>query len=95
LGGIEGCPGRVLDGDVEEAEQGGQGRLQPAIEGHDLSGHLFPDVPGRVAVADPEVPLEEIDERQIARGLAIRYGVRLEHQPVVHAMGVGQFEEEP
>ena len=44
LGRIERLPGGVLDGHVEQGQQGRQGRLQRPIQRQELAGHLLADL---------------------------------------------------
>jgi hypothetical protein len=70
LSGIERLPGGVVDGHIEQSEQGRQDRLERAIEREELPGHLLADLAVGLAIVHPEVDLEEIDDGQVARGLA-------------------------
>ena len=46
LGRVERLPLGVLDGHVEERQERRQDRLQAAVQGEELPGHLLPDVRG-------------------------------------------------
>ncbi len=94
LGGIERLPVGVLDGDIEEREQGGQDRLEGAIEREELAGHLLADLAGGLAIVHLEVGLEEVDDRQVAGRLAVGHGARFQDEPVLGAVGVGELVDE-
>ncbi len=47
---IEGLPLGVLDGHVEEGQQGGQGRLEGPVQREELAGHLLADLAVGLAV---------------------------------------------
>ena len=50
---IERLPLGVLDGHVQERQQGRQGRLEGAVEREELAGDLLPDLAVGLAVAAP------------------------------------------
>ena len=50
LGGIERLPLGVLDGHVEQGQQGGQGRLQGSIQREELAGHLLANLAVGLAI---------------------------------------------
>jgi hypothetical protein len=56
LGGIERLPGGVLDGHVEQGQQGGQGWLERPIQGEELAGHLLADLAVGLAIVDLGTP---------------------------------------
>src|SRR5207249_2167026 len=65
------------------------------VEREKLPRHLLPDGAGLVPVADLKVASEEVDHRQVRRGLAVRDGAGLEDEPAVDAVGVGDLPDEP
>ena len=81
LRGIEPPPRLILHRDVEEREQRRQGGLQGPVERQDLAGHLLADRPRVVPPVDLKVRLEEIDDGEIGRGLAVGDGAGLQDQP--------------
>ncbi len=82
LGGVQVRPVRIVTRHVEEPEQRGVVARQGRVERHQLLGDLLPD-PGMIVPAlDPEVLLQEIDHRGIARAAAVRHRARLEHDPL-------------
>ena len=91
---IERLPLRVLDGHVEERQQRGQGRLERPVQREELAGDLLADLPVGLAVVHLEVGPEEIDDRQIAGRLAVGHGTRLQDEPVLSAVGVGELVDE-
>jgi hypothetical protein len=68
---IEGLPLGVLDGHVEKREDRRHRWLERPVEGEELAGHLLADLPVRVTGAHPEVTLEKVDDRKVARRLAV------------------------
>ena len=42
-----------------------------------------------------QIALEEVDHREVGRGLAVRDGAGLENQPAVGPVGVGHLPDEP
>ncbi len=76
-GRIDRLPLGVLDGYVQERQQRGQGRLEGPVQREELAGYLLPDLAMGFAVTHLEVALEEIDDRQVAGGLAVGHGARL------------------
>ena len=91
---IEGLPLGVLDGHVQERQQGGQGRLEVPVQREELAGDLLPDLAVGLAVVHVEVGLEEIDDGQVAGRLAVGHGARLQDEPVLGAVGVGELVEQ-
>ena len=94
LARIEPLPLRVLHRHVEQPEKRGQRGLESPIERQDLAGELLVHLAPSVPVVDPEVALEEIDHRQVGGGLAVGHRARLQHEPAVRPVGVGQFPEQ-
>src|SRR5262245_45077982 len=88
LGGIEPGPFTVLGRDVEESKQCGQRGLEPTIQGEDLAGNPLADLPPIVPLLDLEVALEQVDDRQVGRGLSEGHRARLQDQPAAGAVGV-------
>ena len=95
LRGIEALPSRIVHGHVEQREQRRQRGLERAVERHDLAEHLLADVPMRIALTDPEVRPEEIDDGQVAGRLAIGDGAGLEDQPAVDTVRMSELEHQP
>ena len=51
------------------------------------------DASGLVAGLDLAIGLEEVDDRQVGRGLAVRDRAALEQEPAVRAVGVDELPE--
>ena len=94
-GRVQRLPPAVLHRHVEQREERGQRRLEGAVEREELARDLLPDGAGLVPVGDLEVALEEVDHREVGRGLAVRDGAGLEDQPAVGPVGVGDLPDEP
>src|SRR5262249_57661119 len=73
LARIEFTPRGVVHGHVEQRQQRWECRLQRTVKCEELPRYLLSDLAQVVAVLDLEVALEEIDHRQVARRLALRY----------------------
>src|SRR6516162_10954421 len=69
----------VVDLDLEEREEGGEGGLEGAIQRDELSGDLLADMALVVAIADFEIRLEQVDHRQVWRRPPVGDGAALEH----------------
>jgi hypothetical protein len=83
---IEGLPLSVIDGHIEQRQQGGQDRLEGPIQREELAGHLLADLAVGFAIVHLEVGLEEVDDGQIAGRLAVGHGARFEDEPVLGAV---------
>jgi hypothetical protein len=92
---VKRLPLGILDGGVEKGQERREDQFERAVQGQQPPGHLLSDVPIRVAVGDPEIALEQIDDGQVAGGLAVGDGTGLEHEPALDAMGVGELEDQP
>src|SRR5262249_6074426 len=64
------------------------------IQGQQLPGYFFADLTMCFKLRDFEVRLEELDDGQIAGLLPVGQGSRLQDEPVLRAMGVGELEYE-
>ena len=94
LTGIERLPVGVVDGRIEEGQHSGQGRLERPIQREELAGHLLADLTVSLPIMDLEVGLEEIDDREVARRLAVGHGARFQDEPVLGPVGVGELVDE-
>ena len=65
---------------IEEVEDRRDRILQRGVEREDPIGHLVADRPRRVAGVDLEIALEQLDDGQIGRGVAVGGGARLQDQ---------------
>jgi len=86
LGGIQGLPLSVLDGHIQEGQEGRQGGLEGPIQGEEFAGDLLADLPHIVAALDLAVGLEEVDHGQVGGGLAIGHRAALQDQPALGPM---------
>ena len=68
---LERQPLRILDWNIKERQNGRRDRPKIAIECEDLPGYLSPNVLVRVAIVDPEIPLEQVHHGQIGHRLAV------------------------
>src|SRR5262249_4131479 len=91
---IESMPGRLLYGHIEEREEGGHSRGEGWIQRQDLPRYLLPDLQRVVAALEFEVAAQEIGGGQVGGGLPVGDRRRLQHQPAMHTMGVGELPEE-
>src|SRR5262249_38736483 len=62
---IERLPSRIVDADVEERQERRQRRLERSVQGEELPGHFFGDVAMAVAIPDPAVTLQQIDDWEV------------------------------
>src|SRR5262245_31273731 len=62
LSGVEAFPLGIVDGDVEESQEGRPPGLELAVQGAQLAGDLLADAPAVIAGLDLEVALEQIDD---------------------------------
>jgi hypothetical protein len=83
---IEGLPGLVVDGDIEQRQERRQEGVQRAVQCQQLARHALADGPRVIALLDAAIGLEQLDDRQIRRRLAIRDRPTLEHEPSVRTM---------
>lgn len=74
LARVDGLPGGVVHGHVQQGQQGWQRGLERAVEGEHPAGHLLTNLAKIVAVLDIEVALEQVDHGQVAGGLAVGEG---------------------
>jgi hypothetical protein len=80
---------------VQEGEQRRDHRLQRLVQGEDLPGHLGPDGARVITLLDVAIALEEVNDGEIRRGLAIRHRGAFEHQPALGTVGVAKLIEQP
>ena len=95
LWGIKRQEGAVVRQGVQEPEQCRQRLLEGRVQRQHLPGDPGADGAGVVAVLDAGVALEEVDDREVGRGFAIRHRGALEHQPVLRAVGVHDLIHQP
>ena len=68
---LEGLPGCLLPRHLQEGQEGRHSRPEGRIQGEQPPGELLAHEPTVVAVLDPKIGLEQVDERQIRGGLAV------------------------
>ena len=81
LGRLERLPLWVLDRHLEERQERRRGGREGVIEAVELSGHLVADGRPILVVVEVEVALEQVDDREIRGGLAVRGPLRVQDQP--------------
>src|SRR5262245_25494997 len=94
LGGIERLPGGGLDGHIEEGKQGGQDRLEAAIEAEDLASHLLANLAVGFTIVELEVRLEETDDGQVAGRPAVGHRACFQNEPAVGAVRTSKLVDE-
>ena len=95
LGRVEPCPGGIIDGQVQQRQEGRQRRLQGRVERQQLAGQLLPHPPRVVAALDPAVALQQIDHREVAGRLAVGDRAARQHQPALGAVRVAELPDQP
>ena len=91
---IEGLPLSVLDGYVQERQQGRQSRLEGPVQREELAGDLLADLTVGLAIVHLEEDLEEIDDGQVAGRPAVGHRARLQNKPVLRPVRVGELVEQ-
>src|SRR5262249_5498413 len=84
----------VLRQDIQQREQRRDSVLKSGIERQYLPRYLGPDGAGVVALLDMGIALEQVNHREIWRGLAIGHRGTLQHQPPLRAVGVDEFVDQ-
>jgi hypothetical protein len=74
-------PAPIFHVDVEQGEERREHRPQRVVEGQHLAGDLLAHLPLGIALLDPEVILQEVDDGKVGRRRAIRDGTRLDDEP--------------
>ena len=60
----------------------------------DLPDDLLPDLPRVVATLDPEITAKQLDHGQVGGSLSVGSRGRLQDEPAVHSVGMGELPEE-
>ena len=68
---IEGLPGLVVDGDIEQRQEGRQEGLHRSVQHQQLAGHALANGPRVIALLDAAIGFEQLDDGQVRRRLAI------------------------
>ena len=88
---IEGPPFSILNGHIQERQQGGQRRLEGPVQREELAGDLLADLTVGLAIVYLEVDFEEIDDGQVAGRPAVGHRARLQHEPVLGPVRMGEL----
>ena len=80
--------GAVVRRGVQGRQQGREGVLQRLVERDNLPGDLGPDGAYVVAVVGMAVALQQVDDGELGRGLAVGHRGALQHTPALGVMGV-------
>ena len=72
---------------VQEPQQRRTRVLERRVERHHLASHFGPDGAQVVVLLDMGVPLEQVNDREIRRGLAVRHRGALQDQPPRRVVG--------
>src|SRR5262249_11433764 len=91
---IEGLPGWILYRHFQEGQEGWQSWPEGRIQRQPPPGELLAYPPPVVAVLDLKVGLEQVDDRQIRRGLAIGGRAAFQEEPALGARRMGELVEE-
>src|ERR1044072_1576145 len=87
-------PCRILDRDLQQRQEGWQSRPESLIEREQLAGDLLTDAARLIALFDLEVDVEQVDDREIGRGLPVRHARCLEREPALCPMGMDKLVEQ-
>src|SRR5215475_13067111 len=85
----------ILDRYLQQRQEGWQSRPESLIEREQLAGDLLTDTARIIALFDLEVDVEQVDDREIGGGLAVRHGRGLEREPALGAMRMDKLVEQP
>ncbi len=76
---------------VQERQQRRDGVLEGRVERQHLPGHLGPDGARVIVLLHVAVALEQVDDREVGRGLAVGHRGAFEHQPALGVVGVDEL----
>ena len=79
---------------VQERQQRREGVLERLVEREHLPGDLGPDGARVIAVVDMAVALEQVDDGEVGRGLAVGHRGALQHPPALGAVGVDELVDQ-
>src|SRR5262249_23939200 len=74
LESVELLLGRILYRHLQQRQEGWQRRPEGLIEREQLAGDLLTDAARIITLFDLEVAVEQVDDREIGGGLAVRHG---------------------
>ena len=83
---VQGAPRSIVDGHVEQGQEGGERGLQCAIQGEELARDPLADGARIIPVLNREVALEEVDDGAVAHRLTVGQRGDLEDLPPIEAM---------
>ena len=70
---VEGAPRVIVDGDIQQRQERRQERLQRPVQRQELDRHSFANLPLVVALLDPQICLQQLDDGQVRRRPPIGY----------------------
>jgi hypothetical protein len=79
---------------LQEGQEGRQSRPKGGIQGEQPPGKLLAYAPPVIVILKLKIGLEQVDDRQIRRGLAIGGRVALQEEPALRARRMGELVEE-
>jgi len=86
--------GAVVGQDLQQRQQGWEDVLQGLVQGEDLACGLGPDGARRITIVDLAVLLQQVDDGEVRRGLAIGHRGALQHPPALRAVGVDHLVDQ-
>ncbi len=95
LSRVEASPGGVLDGQIEQRQQGGEGAQERGVEVEQRGRHLVADGARVVPLLDIEVAAEQRDHRQVRRARVEGGRERLEDPPLGRQVDDRELPDEP
>ena len=88
---VEGAKRTVLRQHLQEGQQRREGVLQGLVERQHLAGHLGPHRAGVVPLVEVTVALEQVDDGEVGRRLAIGHRGALQHPPALRGVGMDKL----
>ena len=80
---------------IQQRQQRRDGVLECRVERQHLPGDFGADGAGVIALFDVTVALEQVDDREVRRGLTIGDRGTLQHQPALGMIGVDTLVDQP
>ena len=91
---IEISPRRIVDGEIQQREQRRDEWLQSLVAGQNRLRDLSADHLRLIGVLDPEVPSQEIADRQPGRRRSVGYAAAAEHAPALRRVETRELVRE-
>ena len=91
---IEGLPRLILDGHVQERQEGWEGWPKGCVQCQGASDEPLTDTPLVIALLDLEVAPEQVADGEVGRGLAVGDRAAFELEPALGVMGPCKLVEE-